>query len=707
MSSSFTEFDWVNDDIFSFILESFLLFVESVEEMEAITVEKLKGVGKKTAEDLQLMGIETIEDLLFYFPYRYNITEVKDLTALIHDEDATIVGEVIHPPSVTFRGKVSRAVVTIQVGLAAVKGIIFNRPFVKDQMKQGMTVTLTGKWDAHRLQITVKNYHLGAPTSEKTIEPLYSVKGNIKPFGFKKLIKQAIDEYLPEIEEIIPEEYLSEYKIPIRHEAVRMLHLPENDRELLHAKRRFTYEEFLLFQLKLHYLKMKKRETNKGIAQHFSDDKVRAYIGTLPFTLTNDQQNALKDILQDMRSSYQMSRLLQGDVGSGKTAVASVALYATILANHQGALMVPTEILAEQHYQSLREMFDPSVYIVLLTSSVKGKKRKEILRQITENEAHIIIGTHSLIQDEVKFHQLGLIIIDEQHRFGVEQRRTLRKKGLHPDVLFMTATPIPRTLAITAFGDIDVSTIKQLPSGRKAIETHWVTDAYLERILAFVQKNIDQGEQAYFVTPLIEESDVFDYQNAVDLYEQLIQTFPAHIKIGLLHGKMAVDEKEQVMKAFVDNDIQILVSTTVIEVGVNVPNATTMVIIDAERFGLSQLHQLRGRVGRGSKQSYCILVADPKGEVGKERMQIMTETNDGFELSEADLRLRGPGDFFGNKQSGVPEFKVADLVHDFKALNVAREDAAKIIYEKRIDEPAFEKLKAYVVEHTVFTEQFD
>lgn len=678
-----------------------------MDRMEKISVDTLKGVGEKTKEDLQLMGIETIEDMLFYFPSRYEINEVKDLTELIHEEEATIVGEVIYPPSVTFRGKMSRVVVTVQVGLAAIKAIIFNRTFAKNQMTQGTTVTLTGKWDAHRLQLTVKNYKIGLPKSDKTIETIYAVKGNIKPFGFKKLMKQAVDTYSMQIEEIIPEEYLQAYKIPARHLAVKALHFPENDAALVHAKRRFTYEEFLLFQLKLHYLKMKNRGKDERFIQEFPLEAVNDYTNTLPFVLTDDQQSSLEEILHDMQEPYQMSRLLQGDVGSGKTAVASIAIQATMLAGNQAAFMVPTEILAEQHYETLRQSFPDTIGIVLLTSSIKGKKRKEVLRQIEEAEAHIVIGTHSLIQDEVKFTQLGLIVIDEQHRFGVEQRRTLRKKGLHPDVLFMTATPIPRTLAITAFGDIDVSTIKQLPSGRKAIETHWVTEDYLDRMLSFVQKNIENGEQTYIVTPLIEESDAFDYQNAMDLYHQLIEYFPSHIHIGLLHGKMKVDEKEEIMRKFIKNDIHLLVSTTVIEVGVNVPNATTMVIMDAERFGLSQLHQLRGRVGRGNKQSYCILVADPKGETGKERMQIMTETNDGFELSEADLKLRGPGDFFGRKQSGVPEFKVADLVHDFKALQIAREDAAKIIQTKLIEEADYAKLKAYVEKETVLSDQFD
>jgi ATP-dependent DNA helicase RecG len=388
---------------------------------------------------------------------------------------------------------------------------------------------------------------------------------------------------------------------------------------------------------------------------------------------------SLMEILNDMKSPYRMNRLLQGDVGSGKTAVAAIGLYAAKIAGKQGALMVPTEILAEQHYESLVELFKDKANIALLTGSVKGKRRKEILSALEDHKVDILIGTHALIQDDVNFSDLGLVIVDEQHRFGVEQRRLLRDKGLTPDVLFMTATPIPRTLAITAFGDMDVSTINEMPKGRKEIETYWAKDNMFDRVLRMIEKHVAMGEQAYVICPLIEESDKLDIQDAVDLYHQLMEFFPPEVKVGLMHGRLKSAEKEEVMKQFADNEVQVLVSTTVVEVGVNVPNATIMVIYDAERFGLSQLHQLRGRVGRGEKQSYCILIADPKGEVGKERMKIMTETTNGFELSEQDLKLRGPGDFFGKKQSGMPEFKVADMVHDFKALETARSDAQEII----------------------------
>jgi ATP-dependent DNA helicase RecG len=345
--------------------------------------------------------------------------------------------------------------------------------------------------------------------------------------------------------------------------------------------------------------------------------------------------------------------------------------------------MVPTEILAEQHAESLKEMLGPfGVNCELLTSSVKGKHRKELLTQLARGEIDVLIGTHALIQDEVGFQRLGLVITDEQHRFGVEQRRVLREKGENPDVLFMTATPIPRTLAITVFGEMDVSIIDEMPAGRKAVETYWAKQEMLERVLAFMEKELRKGRQGYVICPLIEESEKLDVQNAIDVHSTLTHYFQNRFKTGLMHGRLTSDEKEAVMTQFKANEVQVLVSTTVIEVGVNVPNATIMVIYDAERFGLSQLHQLRGRVGRGGEQSYCILLADPKSEVGKERMKIMTETTDGFVLSEKDLELRGPGDFFGKKQSGVPEFKVADMVHDYRALETARQDAAMLIESK-------------------------
>lgn len=664
------------------------------------SVEVLKGVGEKVKADLALMDIVTVEDLLFYFPYRYDVAEVKPISTFIHDDTVTIVGKIVYEPTIQYYGRrKSRLAFTVEVEQVAVKAVMFNRSFAKKQLSQGKTVTLTGKWDAHRLQITVSHYQLGKPEADVNIQVFYSIKGKVTNARMKGFITQSMDTYLPLIEEILPHSYLEEYKLPSRQDAIRSLHMPESQVSLKHARRRFVFEELLLFQLKMNLLKQRNRLEAGGSALQMDQEKVNRFLATLPFPLTKAQQKSLQEIMEDMRSPIQMSRLLQGDVGSGKTAVATICLYAAVTAGFQGAFMVPTEILAEQHFESLQQMLGEEVRIALLTSSVKGTKRKELLTKISEQAIDIVIGTHSLIQEDVEFRELGLIIIDEQHRFGVKQRKTLREKGLAPDVLFMTATPIPRTLAITAFGDMDVSIIDELPQGRKEIETYWVKENMLDRVLQFILKAVQNGEQAYIVSPLIEESEAFDYQNAIDLYHQLQDYYPENVKVGLLHGRLSADEKDTIMTDFIANQIQILVATTVIEVGVNVPNATFMVIYDAERFGLSQLHQLRGRVGRGDKQSYCILIADPKGEVGKERMRIMTETTDGFRLSEEDLKLRGPGDFFGKKQSGIPEFKVADIVHDYRALEVARQDAVDIIAEGLLEkDPAYHLLKRQLEE---------
>ncbi|WP_173916517.1 ATP-dependent DNA helicase RecG [Halobacillus sp. Marseille-Q1614] len=645
-----------------------------------LPITEVKGIGEKLAAHLNELGLFTVEDLLFYFPYRYDSYEVKPLTELAHDEKATIEGQLIADPVVQFYGKKkSRLTMNLQVENFAVKAVMFNRAFAKKQLNAGETVTVTGKWDQHRLQITVSQFKKGSAKSQEPIQPVYTLKESVTLVTLRKVIKAAIDEYLEDINEILPEDYVLSYKLPARRQALRQMHYPESRVMLKHAKRRFIYEEFLLFQLKMQLLRKLQREATSGNAQQYNNDTLTDFVQSFPFELTGAQKRSLAGILKDMKSPYRMNRLLQGDVGSGKTAVAAISLYASITAGKQGALMVPTEILAEQHYESLTSLFKDRAKIVLLTGSVKGKKRKEILEQIKNHHVDIIIGTHALIQDDVEFSDLGFVIVDEQHRFGVNQRRSLRDKGLHPDVLFMTATPIPRTLAITAFGDMDVSVIDEMPAGRKPVETYWVKGELTDRVLSFIQKEIQKGHQAYVICPLIEESEQLEVQDAIDLYHKLAEIYEPHITVGLMHGRLGNEEKEEVMKQFAANEIQILVSTTVVEVGVNVPNATLMVVHDAERFGLSQLHQLRGRVGRGAEQSYCVLLADPKNEVGKERMRIMTETTDGFELSEQDLKLRGPGDFFGRKQSGMPEFKVGDMVHDYRALETARQDAAEII----------------------------
>lgn len=668
------------------------------------SIEELKGIGPKVAEKLHAIGIYQIQDLLEYFPIRYDQYEQKPLHELTHQDKVTIVGKVVHPPQISyFQRRRSRLVVTLQVDNVAVKGIIFNRPFAKDHFQPGETMTVNGKWDQHRLQITIDQYRKGTLDENSPINPIYSSKGDLKQAQIKKWIRTALQTYQSEIEEILPATYLENYKLPSRADAIKEIHFPTSFQHLKHAKRRFIYEEFLIFQLQMQQLRKNTKEQTKGNAKNIDDQEIERLIESFPFQLTAAQMKVLQEIKQDLTSPYRMNRLLQGDVGSGKTAVAMVSMYAVVKAGQQAALMVPTEILAEQHEASIREVLPDDITIMRLTSSVKGKKRKEVLEAIATGKCDILIGTHALIQEEVKFENLGYVIIDEQHRFGVKQRNTLQEKGLLADTLYMTATPIPRTLSITMYGDMDVSKIDEMPKGRQPIETYWVKPNMMNRVFAFVYEQVKQGSQAYIICPLIEESEKLDIQNALDMYQHLSLTLEGRCKVGLMHGRLPQEDKETVMREFANNEIQILVSTTVVEVGVNVPNATVMVIQDADRFGLSQLHQLRGRVGRGNKKSYCILMADPKGETGQERMQIMTETTDGFELAEKDLQLRGAGDIFGVKQSGLPEFKLADIVHDYRALETARNDAYHIIFENKLLEPEYERLKSYV-ENSLFSD---
>ncbi|HEY2421334.1 MAG TPA: ATP-dependent DNA helicase RecG [Neobacillus sp.] len=644
----------------------------------------IKGIGEETAEALAEMKILTVQDMLEYFPNRYEDYSLRDLAEVAHDEKITVEGKVHSEPSLSFYGrKKSKLTIRLFVGNYLIKVVFFNQPYLKNKIIINETITVTGKWDAHRQTITANEMQMGPNAKTKDFEPIYSLRGKITSKGIRKFINIAFQQYGHFIEENLPITLIKKYRLLNRRDALMAMHFPTNQEEVKQARRRFVYEEFLLFQLKMQALRKFEREHSPGISQHYNLAKVKEFIDSLPFPLTKAQKRVVNEIFTDLKTPLRMNRLLQGDVGSGKTVVAAIGLYASVTAGFQGALMVPTEILAEQHTESLKKLLDPfQVRCELLTGSVKGKRRREILGELAEGKIDILIGTHALIQEEVTFHKLGFVITDEQHRFGVEQRRVLREKGENPDVLFMTATPIPRTLAITVFGEMDVSIIDEMPAGRKIIETYWAKPEMLERVLSFVEKELVKGHQAYVICPLIEESDKLDVQNAIDVHTTLAHYFQNRYRVGLMHGRLSSDEKDVVMKAFSTNEVQVLVSTTVVEVGVNVPNATMMVIYDAERFGLSQLHQLRGRVGRGSDQSFCILLAAPKSEVGQERMRIMSETNDGFVLSEKDLELRGPGDFFGKKQSGIPEFKVADMVHDYRALETARNDASILIQSK-------------------------
>lgn len=644
-------------------------------------VSNLKGVGKDTADKLAELGIHTLEDLVWMFPSRHEDNRLKDLVETPHNERVTIEARVESMPAVVFLGRnKSRLTVNVLAGRHLVKVVFFNQAYLRTKLEPGSIVTITGKWDRGRQVINGQKLHFGPKEEQVDFEPVYRLRDKIKPKKFRLLVRQALDEVAGNWQDPLPDDILQRYKLMRINEALEAVHFPKDAEDSKQARRRFVYEELLHFQLRIQALRKARREDELGKAIEYDVLKLRDFIQTLPYELTGAQKRVVNEICKDLKTPIRMNRLLQGDVGSGKTVVAAVALYAAVTAGYQGALMAPTEILAEQHAENLFAWFEPiGLRVGLLSGSTKTKARREMLERLQAGEIDILIGTHALIQPDVMFKNLGLVITDEQHRFGVEQRRVLRDKGENPDQLFMTATPIPRTLAITAFGEMDVSIIDEMPAGRKQIETHWLKHEQFSAVMTKMGVELAAGRQAYVICPLIEESDKLDVQNAVDVYEQLTHIFNGRFKVGLMHGRLHSDEKDAVMRSFSEGDIHVLVSTTVVEVGVNVPNATFMVIYDAERFGLAQLHQLRGRVGRGEHQSYCVLIADPKTDEGKERMLSMTETNDGFKLAEKDLELRGPGDFFGKKQSGLPEFKMADLVHDYRVLDVARQDAAVLV----------------------------
>ncbi|MFS7259625.1 ATP-dependent DNA helicase RecG [Carnobacterium divergens] len=645
----------------------------------------LPQVGAKRLEALHQLGIFTVLDLLSHYPFRYEDIQVKDLSEIEDQEKVTLKGDVVSEAVLTrFGPKKNRLVFRMAIDHAVIAVTFFNQPYLKSKIHAGEEIAVFGKWDDKRKSLTGMKI-LGAQIEQEEagFESIYSANKGIKQKTILNLVTEAFARYEELIPEIIPAYLKEKYRLISHRDAIYAMHFPTSEEQTKQARREVVFEEFFVFQMKMQVLRKQEKAVGKGTALTYNVADLRRFIASLPFELTNAQKRVVNEICGDLRKSLHMHRLLQGDVGSGKTIVAAIALFATSNAGFQSALMVPTEILAEQHMESLVQLFDPlEVRIALLTGSTKTKMRREILTELANGELDVLIGTHALIQEDVSFHNLGLVITDEQHRFGVNQRKILREKGDHPDVLFMTATPIPRTLAITAYGEMDVSIIDELPAGRIPIETTWTRPKNFEHTLHFIETQLRKGSQAYVICPLIEESESLDVKNATDIYEKLQAYYEPNFQVGLLHGKMKPAEKEAVMERFKKNQLQVLVSTTVIEVGVNVPNATTMVIYDADRFGLSQLHQLRGRVGRGTKESYCILVANPKNDTGIERMKIMTETTDGFVLSEKDLELRGAGDLFGSKQSGAPEFKVGDIIGDFGALEAARNEAALLVNQE-------------------------
>lgn len=622
-------------------------------------VGELPHVGPKRVEALHSLGIDTIYDLITHFPFRYEDIKVKTLDEIEDSDKVTLKGQVVTAPVVHhYDFKKSRLSFKLAIEDAIISVTFFNQPYLKQKIMLEDEVAIFGKWERARQTLAGMKI-LGSSNGQDDYTAIYHVNKTIKQQTILNLIKQAIELYSSVIPEILPQHLQQTYHLMTHREAIRAMHFPKNDEESEQARRQIIYQEFFLYQVRLQMLQRSRKTNNRGIPILYDVDKLKGFIATLPFELTDGQKKVVNEICRDLRKPYEMNRLLQGDVGSGKTIVAVIALMATVLGGYQGAFMVPTEILAEQHYRTLQSLFEyTGVSVALLTGSTKAKDRKELLNRLASGDLHILIGTHALIQEDVVFADLGLVITDEQHRFGVQQRHKLNEKGNNPNVLYMTATPIPRTLAITTMGEMDVSVLDQMPDGRKPIKTIWNKSDKIENVLEFIRKQMDNGQQAYIITPLIEKSESLDVKNAEDVHQAVTAYYKGTYQIGLLHGRLKSEEKDQIMRSFQNNELQILVSTTVIEVGLNVPNATVMVIQDADRFGLSQLHQLRGRVGRGDKESYCVLVADPKTDNGKERMRIMVESTDGFYLSQRDLELRGPGDLFGKQTIRLARFQI-------------------------------------------------
>jgi ATP-dependent DNA helicase RecG len=662
----------------------------------ATPLQFLKGVGPRRAADLEHAGLITLEDLLYRFPLRYeDRSRLQPIASLKPGQTAAVSGRVLVCGLRSTRRpgfKIFEA--AIDDGSGSLRAAWLNQPYLKDIFMRGQHVVLYGLIEMRgsvTLQVTNPQYEILDEEDGETIHtgrivPVYEKTGTVTPKMQRRLVYDVLQKLPTALPDPLPEDVRMRLGLPSRYAALMATHFPPADAAVEElnafatpAQRRLIFEEAFIFQTGVLARRRTAAAEQKPSLVRV-DDRIRdSARAVLPFRLTNGQKQALKEIVDDLQKPQPMNRLLQGDVGAGKTIVALLAALVAMENGLQVAFMAPTEILAEQHFTNISRLLQPSRFrVALLTGSTTTAARREQLAEVQSGAIHLVVGTHALVQGDVSFKQLGLVVIDEQHRFGVLQRATLRAKGLHPDVLVMTATPIPRTLALTVYGDLDVSMIRELPAGRLPIRTAAKPESRREDIYQFLREQLDAGRQAYVIYPLVEESAKIDLKAATEMADHLAtEVFPAY-KVGLLHGRMKVDAKDRVMKAFLAGELQILVSTTVVEVGVDVPNASVMIVEHAERFGLSQLHQLRGRVGRDRHQSYCFLLYQyPLSEEARERLKAMTDTTDGFEIAERDLRLRGPGDFFGTRQAGLPTFRMIDLVRDREVLDTAQQEASR------------------------------
>ena len=643
----------------------------------------VRGIGPKSLSLLNKIGIYSIDDLVTHYPFRYDILERNDLTKVQDGEKIVIDGKVESVPILMrFKAglnKMNFRLVT-QTGVVGVS--IFNRAFLKSQLGVGSGVTVIGKFDKSKNVITASDIKMETLSNKIKIEPVYHCTSGLTNKNMSTYINMALLMYGKNILDSIPKEYIEKYNFLNKKTSLNIIHNPSTGEKLKEVTVRLKYEELFEFMFKINYLKQINKKKNNGLHRTIDRKELEIFIKKIPFKLTGDQKNAIEEIVSDLEASHRMNRLLQGDVGSGKTIVAFIGMYANYLSDYQSALMAPTEILATQHYNNLVNFLkDTNVKVALLTGSTSKKDKISIYKGLEDGSINMVIGTHALIQDEVNYHNLGLVITDEQHRFGVHQRANLQNKGLTPDVLYMSATPIPRTYALTIFGDMDVSTIKEKPLGRQKIETIVKRNSEIKDVLEMMYEELKNKHQVYVIAPLIEESENSDLTTVNELKDQMKLAFKDLYKMDIVHGKMASGAKDIIMEQFKNNEVQILISTTVVEVGVDVPNATTMVIFDADRFGLSTLHQLRGRVGRGTSKSQCILISDSDAE----RLKIMEKEDDCFVISEEDFKLRGHGDLFGTKQSGDMTFKIASIKNDYKILLQAKKDSKEYLLNKDTD----------------------